>query len=71
MNGEPTIVIHNYAGGGGGPEEISMGAEVSRYTPDAEYQDWMWGPSPTSGGDAPTVDFRAGKTYVIYELPNG
>lgn len=70
MNTEPTIVIHNYAGGSeGGP--IPMGVEVSRYSPDTDYPNWMWGPSPSSGGDAPVVDFKAGRTYVIHELPNG
>ncbi len=73
MNGEPTIVIHNYAGGGGGGgeplEAIPVGVEVSRYTSEGDYQNWMWGPSATDG--APEVDFKMGRTYVIYELPNG
>ncbi len=74
---EPTIVIHNYAGDSGEGsiqnrmEQRSNGVEVSRYTPDGDYQNWMWAPSPGSGDGAPEVDFKSGRTYVIYELPNG
>ncbi len=69
MPDQPTqVVIHNYAGGGGGPlEEIPMGLEVSRFTAESENTGWMWGPTPAGGGSAPTVDFKVGKVYTIYE----
>jgi len=69
MPDQPTqIVIHNYAGGGGGPlEEIPMGLEVSRFTAETTNTDWMWGPSTVERGQAPKVNFIAGKVYTIYE----
>lgn len=66
MPDENTIIINNYAGG---PpqyplEEIPVGQEVARYEPDADYQDWFI--SFPDGSNA-TIDFKAGKTYIVYE----
>jgi len=65
---EPTVIeIHNYAGGSRGPlEEIPIGVEVSRCTPEADYPKWGWGPT-SAETPMPEVDFKQGKTYTLYE----
>ncbi len=62
-----TIHIHNYAGGEGPAE--TPGIEVSRWTTgDLDSPGYYWAPYHTDGTASPAVTFRAGKTYVLYEL---
>ncbi len=67
---EPTFIEihnHNYGSGGGPLEEIRAGVEVSRTTATADVRGWLWGPIQVDG-ITPSVDFKEGKTYVIYEV---
>ncbi len=62
---EPTIVIHNYAGGAADPQEESLkGREISRFTSEGEWLSWSWNPA----GGMVQADFKDGTTYVLYEL---
>jgi len=65
---EPTVIeIHNYAASARGDAAETPGTEVGRITLSYDFPTYAWAPADT-GGSMATVDFKAGKTYVLYEV---